>query len=400
MEEEYSGYLSKVATEAVSEQFSDLTIEYTSGYNVIAHAQRFGRWYTLKGLNEANRDKAMPCQMLRKEFDMLMRLQHPNVVQTIGMEQVEGLGACIVMEYVDGITLKEWLESKGAPRRTQEPMKKGRKDDDAIRIMDELLQAVAYVHSLGIAHRDLKPQNILLTRQGLHVKLIDFGHADTDDYAVLKQPAGTVSYMSPEQMAMQIPDIRNDIYSIGVVMRQVPLPGYYRRVWERCLLPIDERYQSVDEMEKDIARQNTHTRRVIRWGGVVALCLLLSVVALLLWRVQRLDNELNRVSYAKAEAVEALHAEMEHTLLDQHTDTLTRWEYRWKDFMQRVMAVNQFCYDYTDRLDERFSDSDRDRIREALLNEWQLWQQRICALSTAEVAAKRRKAHRSKLGME
>jgi len=91
---------------------------------------------------------------------------------------------------------------------------------------------------------------------------------------------------------------------------------------------------------------------------------------------------------------------MEHTLLDQHTDTLTRWEYRWKDFMQRVMAVNQFCYDYTDRLDERFSDSDRDRIREALLNEWQLWQQRICALSTAEVAAKRRKAHRSKLGME
>lgn len=388
MEEEYSGYLSKVATEAVSEQFSDLTIEYTSGYNVVARAQRYGRWYTLKGLNEANRDKAMPCQMLRKEFDMLMRLQHPNVVQTIGMEQVEGLGTCIVMEYVDGITLKEWLQKRVA------------KDNDAIRIMDELLQAVAYVHSLGIAHRDLKPQNILLTRQGLHVKLIDFGQADTDDYAVLKQPAGTVSYMSPEQMAMQIPDIRNDIYSIGVVMRQMPLPGYYRRVWERCLLPIDERYQSVEEMEKDIARQNTHTRRMMRWGGVVALCVLLSVVALLVWRVQRLDNELNRVSYAKTEAVEALHAEMERTQLNQHTDTLTRWEYRWKDFMQRVMAVNRFCYDYTDRLDERFSDNDRDRIREALLNEWQLWQQHVCALSTAEVAAKRRKAHRSKSDME
>ena len=61
-------------------------------------------------------------------------MRHPNVVQTLGMEHVEGLGTCIVMEYVDGITL-------------------------------------AYIHSLGIAHRDLKPQNIILTRQGLHVKL-------------------------------------------------------------------------------------------------------------------------------------------------------------------------------------------------------------------------------------
>jgi len=68
--------------------------------------------------------------------------------------------------------------------------------------------------------------------------------------------------------------------------------------------------------------------------------------------------------------------------------------------MQRVMAVNQFCYDYIDRLDERFSDNDRDRIREAMLNEWQLWQQHICALSTAEVAAGRRKAQLAKSGME
>jgi len=328
--------------------------------------------------------------MLRKEFDILIRMQHPNVVQTLGMEHVEGLGTCIVMEYVDGITLKEWLSGDhGEAKHT-----------DAVRILDELLHAVAYIHSLGIAHRDLKPKNIILTRQGLHVKLIDFGLADTDDYAVLKQPAGTASYMSPEQMAMQIPDIRNDIYSIGVVMRQMPLPRYYKQVGEHCLLPIDERYQSVAEMEDDIARQGTRTKRLMRWSAAVVLGVWLTVVGLLVWRVQSLDNELNRVTYAKGEAIEALHAEMERTQLDQHTDTLTCWEYRWKDFMQRMMAVNQFCYDYTDRLDDRFTDNDRDRIREAMLNEWQLWQQRICALSTAEVAAKRRKVQRAKSGME
>ncbi len=395
MEEEYSGYISEIATEPVSEQFSDVTIEHTSGCNVMARAQRYGRWYMLKGLNEASRNNAMPQQMLRKEFDMLIRLQHPNVVQTVGMEQVEGIGTCIVMEYVDGITLKEWLQTK-----TKAKAKRGAKDADAIRIMDELLQAVAYIHSLEIAHRDLKPQNILLTRQGLHVKLIDFGLADTYDYAVLKQPAGTISYMSPEQMAMQIPDIRNDIYSIGVVMRQMPLPSYYKRVGDHCLLPVDERYQSIAEMQEDITRQSTHTKRLMRWTTAVGLGVLLTIVGLLLWRVQSLDNELNRVSNAKTEAIEALHIEMERTQLAQHTDTLTRWEYRWTDFMQRVMAVNQFCYDYTDRLDERFSDNDRDRIRETMLNEWQSWQQHICVLSTAEVAAKRRKAHRVKSGME
>ncbi len=390
MDDENSCYISEVAAEAVSEQFSDVTIEHTSGSNVVARAQRYGRWYMLKGLNDTSRDKAMPRQMLRKEFDILIRMQHPNVVQTLGMEHVEGLGTCIVMEYVDGITLKEWLSGKhGEAKHT-----------DAVRILDELLHAVAYIHSLGIAHRDLKPKNIILTRQGLHVKLIDFGLADTDDYAVLKQPAGTASYMSPEQMAMQIPDIRNDIYSIGVVMRQMPLPRYYKQVGEHCLLPIDERYQSVAEMEDDIARQGTRTKRLMRWSAAVVLGVWLTVVGLLVWRVQSLDNELNRVTYAKGEAIEALHAEMERTQLNQHTDTLTCWEYRWKDFMQRMMAVNQFCYDYTDRLDDRFTDNDRDRIREAMLNEWQLWQQRICALSTAEVAAKRRKVQRAKSGME
>ena len=264
MEEEYSCYISEITTEPVSKLFSDLTIEYTSGFNVIARAQRYGRWYMLKGLNDANRDKAMPRQMLRKEFDILIRMQHPNVVQTIGMEQVEGLGTCIVMEYVEGITLKEWLQTKSKTKKGT-----GGKDADALRIMDELLQAVAYVHSLGIAHRDLKPQNIMLTRQGLHVKLIDFGQSDTDDYAVLKQPAGTVSYMSPEQMTMQIPDIRNDIYSIGVVMRQMPLPSYYKRVGNRCLLPIEERYQSIEEMEKFLSNEKNLTDLALGEGFVV-----------------------------------------------------------------------------------------------------------------------------------
>ena len=345
-------------------------------------------------------------------------MQHPGVVQTMGMEHVGSLGTCIVMEYVDGITLKEWLASTpGSAARPAEgsadasflssiaraasagasaPPAKAR-TTEAASILDELLQAVAYIHSLGIAHRDLKPQNILLTRNGHHVKLIDFGLADTDGYAMLKQQAGTIRYMAPEQAAVAQADVRNDIYSLGVVMSEMPLPRHYQKVWSRCLLPIDTRYQSVGEIQADIARLSSRKTRMVNWGVAAVVAVLLAVVGLLMWRVQAMDRELNRVAHAKTEAIEALHEQMERTQLTQHTDTLTQWEYRWPDLTQRVMAVNQFCYDYTDRLDQRFTSDDCDRIREAMLTEWQQWQQRIYALSTAKIAAKRREKRRLKM---
>ena len=385
-----SGYINSIKAEDISAEFTDVSILHTSEYNVVAKAQRYGRWYMLKGCNGACDDVALMQQMLRKEFEILIQMQHPGVVQTMGLEHVEGLGLCIVMEYVDGITLKEWMA---------DTTKAATKSAEAIRIADELLQAVAYIHSLGIVHRDLKPQNIMLTRNGLHVKLIDFGLADTDSYAMLKQQAGTVRYMAPEQAVAALPDVRNDIYSLGVVMSEMPLPAYYQRVWTRCLLPIDSRYQNVDEIKADIAGLHKRKTRLLYWAVAAVMAVLLGVVALLSWRVKVMDNELNRVANAKADAIEALHQQMDRTQLTQHTDTLTQWEYRWPDLTQRVMAVNQFCYDYIEQLDERFTADDRDHIREALLSEWQQWQQQIYKLSTADISKERRAKRRKEFGM-
>ena len=386
MKQDSSGYVSTIKADDISAEFTDVSILHTSEYNVVAKAQRYGRWYMLKGTNNACKDKALMQQMLRKEFEILIQMQHPGVVQTVGLEHVEGLGLCIVMEYVDGITLKEWLAAGSAMSPT--------KSTEAVSIADELLQAVAYIHSLGIAHRDLKPQNIMLTRNGRHVKLIDFGLADTDSYAMLKQQAGTVRYMAPEQAVAALPDVRNDIYSLGVVMSEMPLPAYYQRVWTRCLLPIDSRYQNVAEIKADIAGLQKRKTRLLYWAAAAVMAVLLAIVALLAWRVQALDGELNRVASAKAEAIEALHRRMDQTQLKQHTDTLTQWEYRWPDLTQRVMAVNQFCYDYIEQLDGRFTTDERDHIREALLSEWQQWQQRIYTLSTADISKERREKRR------
>ena len=384
IEEENSGYIKSISADEISNDFTDVSIVYTSEYNFLARAQRYGRWFMLKGMNEKGSDNTLARQMLRKEFEILIQLQHPNVVQTMGLEHVEGLGTCIVMEYVDGQPMNECV---------LEP-------SEAIRILGEILQAVEYIHSLGIAHRDLKPHNIMLTRTGKHVKLIDFGLADTDAFAMLKQQAGTAVYMAPEQRVAAQPDPRNDIYSIGVIMSEMPLPQSFQKVWSRCLLPVESRYQKIADIRQDIEKLLSRKARMIRRVTVGALIGLAGIVALLVWRVEAMDSEMNRVERAETDAIAALHEQMDRTQLAQHIDTLSQWEYRWPDLTQRVMAVNQYCYDYTDRLDERFTSSDRDQIREAMLTEWQQWQQKIMTLSTAEIATSRRQKRKSQFGMQ
>ena len=251
-----SGYLSD-SFEGLSQVFTDVEILNTSEVNVVAKAKRYGRWWLLKGLQQEIANEAGFKQRLRKELEILIQLQHPNIVSAFALEMVDGLGMCIVMEYVEGSTLKEWLRGK-TQRLTRQ------------RIARELTDAVGYIHSKGIVHRDLKPENVIITHNGENVKLIDFGLADTDSHAVLKQPAGTPRYMSPEQMHTSVADVRNDIYSLGIIFQQMKLGLSYRSIIKRCILPIDRRYPNVQALQKDVVRQRT----CVIWGMILAVALL------------------------------------------------------------------------------------------------------------------------------
>ena len=164
---------------AKGEGFTELTSISGRGVFLLTRAKRHGRWWMLKGLQEKYRNDSIYRAFLEKEFEIASQLQHPMVVSVYTLEEVEGLGLCIVMEWIEGTTLREWMDA-GEPTRKQRR-----------HIADMLLEALLYVHSRQTQHRDLKPSNIMVTHNGHYVKLIDFGLSDTDSHAVLKAPAGT-----------------------------------------------------------------------------------------------------------------------------------------------------------------------------------------------------------------
>ena len=281
-----SGYLLD-SFEGISRQFTDVTILNTSKVNIVAKAKRYGRWWLLKGLNKQVANETAYIQRLRKELELLMQLEHHFVVSTVGLEIVEDLGNCIVMEYVEGTTLKEWLREKHTCK-------------DRKRIAIQLGEAVDYIHTKGIVHRDLKPENIIITKNGNNVKLTDFGLADSCSYAILKQPAGTPQYMSPEQMQTAVADVRNDIYSLGIVYSEMNLGYGFKHIIHKCLKPIELRYQNVSELRNAIRKQEKITA-IFAWSAIVLLVVVAAFI--IVTQTLRISELRQQMSHNKQEQI-------------------------------------------------------------------------------------------------
>ena len=147
---------------------------------------------------------------LAKEFEIGIQLDHPNIRRTIGIETVDGIGKAIILEYIDGYPLNE-IVAGGKLN-----MMDGRS------IIGQIADALGYLHSKQVFHRDLKPSNILVSHLGNAVKVIDFNLSDSDEFIILKNPAGSRKYMAPEQLkAGAVPSAATDIYSLGVIMKEL-----------------------------------------------------------------------------------------------------------------------------------------------------------------------------------
>ena len=235
----------------VSGQFSDFFELPSRGYCRLHKAQRNGQWFTLKTLKPEVANDPVYQGMFEKEFNLMMQLNHPNVVRVYSREEVPGVGLGIVMEYVDGRTLEEFL--------TENPTQSVRES-----VARQLLEAIGYCHGKQIIHRDLKPSNVLITYNGNRVKLIDFGLSDSDHYAVLKEAAYTKAYAAPEQLAGGEVDNRTDLYAFGLILKQL-FPNRYGRVVRKCIQPLKERRYASAEEVAEAMRSCKRGRRLMPW---------------------------------------------------------------------------------------------------------------------------------------
>ncbi len=150
-----------------------------------------------------------------QEAAAVAQLRHPNIIQVYDFNH-EGDVYYMVLEYVPGRTLKEWLKILTEAKR-EIPL------TETTRIMISVCEAVAYAHQQGMVHRDLKPANLMLDPKGKPI-LMDFGVAKMlggEDYTATGTIIGTAKYMSPEQARGEHPDERSDIYSLGVMLYEL-----------------------------------------------------------------------------------------------------------------------------------------------------------------------------------
>jgi len=152
-----------------------------------------------------------------REAELLGRLQHPGIAQVFELGRTDDGATYLVMEYIEGQRLTRWADEQDLDR------------DDRLRLLADLGEAVHHAHLRGVVHRDLKPDNVLVTTEG-RVKVIDFGVAralDRKNHATLETTAGqivgTLAYMSPEQVRGEVGDIdaRADVYALGVLAYQL-----------------------------------------------------------------------------------------------------------------------------------------------------------------------------------
>ncbi len=147
----------------------------------------------------------------RNESKAIAVLSHPNIVKIYDVGFTEKI-QFIVMEYIDGITLKEFMEQQGIL-----------KWKDAIHFIIQILRALQHAHDRGIVHRDIKPQNIMLFPDGT-IKVMDFGiarFAREEGKTLSDKAIGSVHYISPEQARGDITDEKSDIYSVGVMLYEM-----------------------------------------------------------------------------------------------------------------------------------------------------------------------------------
>lgn len=286
---------------SVANQFTDISTLSTSGaMSIIQVAKWHGRWVIVKRIKHEYNKNPKYTELFFKEFETAINLDHENIARVLTKGE-DSEGSYFVMERIDGAPLSQlMLEGKTKEEKFIKRFSLG------------VLDALSYIHKKQIYHRDLKPDNILITFKGQNPKIIDFGIARADDFEDLKNSTfiGTKKYAAPEQFGDPSKvDGRCDIYSFGLILLEMltgqitnkstkPLINkLYAEIIDKCLKENpDERFFDADEIVELLKgpssisgfsmaeKQKTKLSTKLVYGSMVLIFIILGVTAFILFK--------------------------------------------------------------------------------------------------------------------
>ena len=317
-----SGFISPAAFSA---EWQDITLLQQRNHNCLYTASRYGKRYVLKGLSADCQSLTDMLLLQQKEFSLGITLSHPNIAETYFLEEVADCGRCIVMEYVDGITLAEWLATNPSHSARQ-------------RVMLQLLDALEYIHSLQLVHHDLKSSNILITRNGQNVKLIDFGLSELDT-------------TNPQN------DIQHDIQKFGQTL-QLLFPSRYKCLRQQCQ---NGHFANMATIRLSIEKRQRRQKYI---PYIIAIIILI-ISALLSIHTYRLYQESEQMAQVANEYAQQKQREEEmmaqiHRLVDLETEKLQHiadTSTSYMVFCQQLLNLWESQAQVRDSLAECYSDN-------------------------------------------
>ncbi len=348
--------------------FHDFKLLKTTANATLYLAFKAGKRFLIKTTKDNTEQQS---KMLYREYQLSIGCDHPHLVHIYTVEEGLPFGAGLVMEYIEGRTLKEYLAEK--------PSKKEREH-----IFSELLSAVGYLHKRGIIHNDLKPENILITHADNTLKLIDFGLADSDAEYAMRTLGCTPRYASPELQARAgAIDARSDIFSVGVLMQEIFGSS---SISARCTKANPERrYANIEALQRAWHNRKRPQRVLLGVVTVAIFVLPLIFTGQMKLAEQEEANEREQLSQQierEVERVNTIATDLEQERLAEHNERIER-EQLSRQIEREVERVNTIA---TDLEQERRAERNEINEREEFLRQIERKVERSYAIAADSIA--------------
>lgn len=260
-----------------SEDYANLKLLYESTYgnSRVFTAQNNGRKVIIKALKEQYANDPRCRAKLHEEYDITSLLDHRFIRKAIDFVNIQGLGDCIVFEYIEGKSLAEHVR---VGTLSEKQVKN---------VLVDVCDALAYMHRNQVVHCNLKPENIIVTANDCRAKLIDIGAPETQQDADRELLIKEMAFVAPEIIKGEDYDARADVFSLGKIMEffnERNITKQFNAVATHCTqFSKEQRYDSITEVRSAITKGHPVVKII---GAIVAVAILAAVAAIYLPKIK------------------------------------------------------------------------------------------------------------------